>query len=75
MTLKTDENYTSAETAEFLKCTANRIHELARLKILPCFYLGRQLRFSGAALIAFVDSGGKRLAGPGGWRRGGATRG
>jgi len=39
------------------------------LKILPCFYLGRQMRFSGAALLTFVESGGKRLAGVGGWRK------
>jgi hypothetical protein len=69
MTFKPDQNYTADEVAASFRCKVQRIHELARLKILPCFYLGRQIRFSGAELLAFVGAGGKRLDGPGGWRR------
>lgn len=67
--LSPDENYTAAEVAPYLKCEIHRVQELARLHILPCFYLGRHRRFRGAELLAFIESGGKRLDGPGGWRR------
>jgi hypothetical protein len=62
-----DENLTAAETALIFKIKIERVQELARLDILPHFHLGRQLRFSRAALTEFIKSGGKKL--PGGWRR------
>ena len=68
MTIKPEDNYTSAEVAGYLKVKPNRVHELARLRILPCFYLGRQLRFSGTDLLQFIRNGGKKLDGEGGWR-------
>ena len=69
MTIKPDDNYTASEVAAHSKVKPYRVHELARRKILPCFYLGRQMRFSGAAILEFIKTGGKRLDGSGGWRR------
>jgi excisionase family DNA binding protein len=65
--LNDDENYTANEVAEFLKLKSDRVHELARLGILPHFHLGRQLRFPGEQIRRFIESGGKPLLG--GWRR------
>lgn len=62
-----DENLTAKETALVLRVKVERVQELVRLDILPHFHLGRQLRFSRAALTEFIKSGGKKL--PGGWRR------
>ena len=64
--LNDDENYTAGEVAEFLKLKSDRVHELARLGILPHFRLGRQLRFPGAQLRRFIEIGGRPLLG--GWR-------
>lgn len=64
--LSDDENYTADEIAELLKLKSDRVHELARLGILPHFHLGRQLRFAGAQIRMFIEGGGKALRG--GWR-------
>ena len=65
--LSDDENYTADELAKFLKLKSDRVHELARLGILPHFHLGRQLRFPGSQIRVFIEGGGKALRG--GWRR------
>jgi hypothetical protein len=59
---------TLVEVAGFLKIKYHRAAELARLRILPHFHLGRQIRVSRAQLESFIAHGGQAL--PGGWRAG-----
>jgi len=56
-----------AEVAEILRVPQARTYELIRQGLLPAVHLGRQLRVSEPALIGFIETGGKPLAG--GWRR------
>lgn len=58
---------TVAEVAEMLQLTTARVYDLCRQKVLPCIYVGRQLRFSKEMLEAWILRGGSPL--PGGWRR------
>ena len=53
--------------ANILNLKEHRIYDLEREKILPSVFIGRQIRFSGAAIEEFIEKGEKRL--PGGWKR------
>jgi excisionase family DNA binding protein len=64
-----DTIHTAPEVAKLLRLSVNRVHELVRLGLLPCLFLGRQRRFRGSALRQFIEAGGKKLDGEGGWRR------
>lgn len=55
------------QVAERFGMPVERVYALARQGLLPAVRLGRQVRFSAAALEEFVRNGGKAL--PGGWRR------
>ena len=57
----------AADVAPVLDVSEARVYELARLKLIPCVRLGRQLRFDLEVLEAWVAEGGQAL--PGGWRR------
>lgn len=65
--LKTNKLYTAKELGSILNLKESRIYELAREKILPPVFIGRQIRFRGVAIEEFIEKGGKRL--PGGWKR------
>jgi excisionase family DNA binding protein len=65
--LKANKLFTAGELASILNLKESRIYELAREKILPSVFIGRQIRFSGKAVEDFIEKGGKRL--PGGWKR------
>ncbi len=60
---------TLAEAADYLRVKYGRAAELVRQDILPHFRLGRQIRVSRRQLESFVETGGKALPGPGGWRK------
>ena len=64
--LKSNKLYTASELGSILNLKESRIYELAREKILPPVFIGRQVRFSGVAIEEFIEKGGKRL--PGGWK-------
>jgi excisionase family DNA binding protein len=63
----TTDTMTLDEAAGFLKVKYHRAAELARLKILPHYRLGRQIRISRAQLQAFIERGGQGL--PGVWKK------
>ncbi len=65
--LRSNKLFTASELASILNLQENRIYDLARQKILPSVFIGRQVRFSGVAIEEFIEKGGKRL--PGGWKR------
>ena len=65
--LKSNKLYSANELASILNLKEYRIYDLAREKILPSVFIGRQIRFSGAAIEEFIENGGKRF--PGGWKR------
>ena len=48
--------------AVFLDVPVQRVYELARLGLIPVVKLGRQRRFSPAALDAWVRAGGREAA-------------
>jgi excisionase family DNA binding protein len=58
---------TASQAAERLDVTLARLYELARTGTLLAVRIGRQIRFSPAALNDWIESGGQSLAG--GWRR------
>ena len=55
------------EVAELFDMSEDRIYTLSREKLIPTVRLGRQLRWDEAALIKFIESGGKTFNG--GWRK------
>ena len=55
------------EVASILDVSEGRAWELARNGTIPCVRLGRQVRVDPTALGAWIEAGGKALAG--GWRR------
>jgi len=55
------------EVAELLRLRPARAYELARLGLIPTVRIGRQIRVSSAALMDFINTGGRAL--DGGWRR------
>ena len=59
----------AAETAKILRVKEHRVHELARLNILPHIRMGRQIRFDRQKIEEFLANGGKGLDGRGGWRK------
>ena len=65
--LKSNKLYSAIELASILDLKEHRIYDLAREKFLPSVFIGRQIRFSGAAIEEFIENGGKRL--PGGWKK------
>lgn len=58
---------TAREVADRFGVPVDRVYAMARQGLLPVVRLGRQVRFSAAALEDFVRHGGQAL--PGGWRR------
>jgi excisionase family DNA binding protein len=52
---------TASEVAKILDLTRNRIYELGKRNIIPCVRIGRQVRFSEAALIDWMKAGGRGL--------------
>jgi len=58
---------TISEVAEILRVPKARVYDLVRAVMLPSVRVGRQIRISPTALTAYIESGGKALAG--GWRR------
>ena len=57
----------ATDIAPLLGVSEARLYELARLGLIPCVRLGRQVRFDPAVVEAWVEGGGQAL--PGGWRR------
>ena len=57
--LKADKMYTAEELSAILNLNRDRVYVLARQKVLPSVCIGRQLRFSGAAIEQFIAEGGK----------------
>lgn len=49
---------TAKQTAELLQVTLSRVYELARIGLIPCVRMGRQIRFDEAALREWVAQGG-----------------
>ena len=58
---------TADEAAVILNVSLARLYALLREGVVPCCYLGRQVRVSAASLSEFIEQGGQRL--PGGWKR------
>jgi excisionase family DNA binding protein len=58
---------TAKQAAQLLRISRSRVYELAQADLLPVVRLGRTVRFSPAALQAFLAQGGR--AWEGGWRR------
>ena len=58
---------TADDVAGLLKISKQRLYEMVRGGLIPCLYMGRQIRFSEAELQKWMADGGTRL--PGGWRR------
>lgn len=56
-----------SKAADKLDLTVNRLYELTRQNIIPCVYLGRQIRWDESKLDEFIESGGERWSG--GWRK------
>ena len=57
------------QVAEMLGESKEWVYMAARESILPSVRLGRKVKFSEKAIDEFIESGGKALPGPGGWRR------
>lgn len=57
----------AAVVARQYDISESRVYELAKLGLLPCVRLGRQVRFRVEDIEAFVAQGGATL--PGGWRK------
>lgn len=55
------------EVAAYLDVSVARAYALCREGLLPCVYLGRQIRVDEGMLDEWKANGGKRLAG--GWKR------
>lgn len=49
---------TAKETAEVLQVTLPRVYELARVGLIPCVRMGRQVRFDAEKLREWATQGG-----------------
>jgi excisionase family DNA binding protein len=49
---------TAKQTAEILQVSIARVYELARIGLLPCVRLGRQVRFDESILREWIARGG-----------------
>jgi excisionase family DNA binding protein len=49
---------TAKQTAKILQVSLPRVYSLARLGLLPCVCLGRQVRFNEESLREFLTRGG-----------------
>jgi len=50
---------TAPEVATRLRISPQRAYELARLGLLPCIRIGRQVRFNEASLETWIADGGQ----------------
>ena len=50
---------TAQEVAARLRISPQRAYELARLGLLPCIRIGRQVRFDEAAVEGWIAAGGQ----------------
>ena len=57
----------ASEVASRLSTSEQRVHELARLGLLPCVRMGRSVRFDASVVEQWIQTGGKAFEG--GWRR------
>lgn len=57
----------ASDVASRLGASEQRVHELARLGLLPCVRMGRSVRFDPAVVELWIQTGGKAFEG--GWRR------
>lgn len=46
------------EVAQILRVKTARVYELARIGLIPCIHMGRQVRFDEAALKEWMAGGG-----------------
>ena len=59
---RADESLLSAaDVAHRLGLTTSRVYGLVRMKMLPVVRIGRQVRFDGAAIEAWIEAGGTAL--------------
>ena len=49
---------TAEQVAETLQVSKLRVYEMARLGIIPCVRMGRQIRFDEKALYEWISQGG-----------------
>ena len=59
---------TIPEVSDLLQVHPSRAYQLARDRVIPVVYVGRQVRVPREALQAWIEAGGQPLSG--GWRRG-----
>jgi len=52
---------TAKQTAELLQVTLPRVYELARVGLIPCVRMGRQIRFPESKLMEWIEQGGSAL--------------
>lgn len=57
----------AGKAASKLDLSVDRLYTLTRENIIPCVYLGRQIRWSEEKLNEFIERGGERWSG--GWRK------
>ena len=59
---RANESLLSADdVAHRLGLTTSRVYGLARMNLLPAVRIGRQVRFDGAAIEAWIEAGGTSL--------------
>jgi len=51
----------ASDVANRLGISTNRVYDLARMKLLPVVRIGRQVRFDGDAIEAWIEAGGAGL--------------
>jgi excisionase family DNA binding protein len=51
---------TALEVALILQVTRARVYKMARLGLIPCVHLGRQIRFEELTLNRWIGAGGSR---------------
>lgn len=69
MNAETKTSWDARQAGQRLGVDDWRVRDLVRQGILPHYRLGRQVRFDPDAIEEFIRTGGKPLAGPGGWRK------
>ena len=57
----------ASKAAKKLDLTVDRLYALTRENIIPCVYLGRQIRWDEKKLDDFIETGGKSWSA--GWRK------
>ena len=50
----------AAELAEYLNVSIHELRKLARTTNMPCFRIGRSMRFDRAAVLAWLSTRGQR---------------